>query len=57
MTQEVQGIAPLLSSSPPCSLDVLVFPIHSLVAQSGLEFPVEEMFDLRTAPTSGPRGP
>ena len=38
-------VDPLLSPSPPCSLDVLVFPIHSLVAQSGLEFPVDEMFD------------
>jgi hypothetical protein len=24
---------------------LVVFPIHSLVAQSGLEFPVDEMFD------------
>ena len=35
---EVQVADPLPSPSPPCSLDVLVFPIHSLVAQRGLEF-------------------
>ena len=34
-----------------------VFPIHSLVAQSGLEFPIDEMVDFRTAPPSGFRGP
>jgi hypothetical protein len=33
---EVQAADPLLSPSPPCSLGVLVFPIHSLVAQRGL---------------------
>jgi len=30
---------------PTLFVGVLVFPIHSLVAQSGLEFPVDEMFD------------
>ena len=30
---------------PTLLVGVLVFPIHSLVAQSGLEFPVDEMFD------------
>ena len=51
------GLNPLLSPSPPLLVGVLVFPIHSLVAQSGLEFPVDEMFDLRTAPPSGSQGP
>ena len=39
-------VDPLFSPSPP-SYGVLVFPIHSLVAQSGLEFPVDEMFDCK----------
>jgi hypothetical protein len=37
-------VDPLLFPSP-LLVSVLMFPIHSLVAQSGLEFPVEETFD------------
>jgi hypothetical protein len=38
LPHEVQAADPLLSPSPLWSLDVLVFPIHSLIAQRGLEF-------------------
>jgi hypothetical protein len=50
------GLNPLLSPSPTVLVGVL-FPIHSLVALSGLEFPADEIFDLRTAPPSGSQGP
>jgi hypothetical protein len=38
-------VDPLLFPFSTLLVGVLVFPIHSLVAQSGLEFPVDEMFD------------
>jgi hypothetical protein len=36
------------SPSPPCSFNVLVFPIHSLVAQRGLEFFAQAIINVIT---------
>ena len=45
---KMAGRNPLLSPSPPCSLDVLVFPIHSLVAQWGFEFFAQAIINVIT---------